>query len=60
MAAGFLDNLSQMLGHTFPEVSGYSRYSVNTNMGYRRKEQGKMDLHLIMNWEKNPVKMLKK
>lgn len=39
---------------------GYSRYSVNTKVGYRRKEQGKMDLHLIMNWEENPVKILKK
>lgn len=38
---------------------GYSRYSVNTKVGYRRKEQGEMDLHLIRNWEENPVKILK-
>lgn len=39
---------------------GYSRYSVNKKVGYRRKEQGKMDLHLIRNWEENPVKNSKK
>lgn len=42
------------------ESWGYSRYSVNLMVGCRRKEQGKMDLHLIVNWEKNPVKILKK
>lgn len=35
-------------------------YSVNIKVGYRRKEQGKVYLHLIMKWGKNPVKILKK
>lgn len=60
MVAGCSDNPSQIPGHTSLKSWGYSRYSVNIKVGYRRKEQGKMDLHPIMNWEKNPVKILKK
>lgn len=35
-----------------------SRYSVKTKVGYRRKEQGEMDPHLIMNWTSPPPRPL--